>query len=308
MDEAVQAVVAPAGVAEVLVAAYLRKLLGGLGTEQGRIRRAVKGLIQRFPGPFLRALDELRGLGDEASHLGGALAVEPELLVRLCEPEHLKLSAAAGLLRWLSDFEPSVSARMAREVIGLASTTPANLVRMIDMLDAAGSIDNIRPLLVSLFRHPDKRVRSKVALLMSRRRGDLRIDERRLSDPDPRVRANTVEGLWGLEGEEPVRLFRRMTLDSHHRVVANALVALHMAGERDEAAVDLERMGHSSRPEFRAAAAWAMGRLGAATFVPQLKKLAEDHEMTVRSAAVRALVALNRNQQSSSQTSPPPSE
>ena len=58
----------------------------------------------------------------------------------------------------------------------------------------------------------------KVARMAGRLLRNLRWLEMRLSDPDPRVRANAVESLWGVNSPEARSLFLTAARDPHHRV------------------------------------------------------------------------------------------
>ncbi len=91
-------------------------------------------------------------------------------------------------------------------------------------------------------------------------------------DPDPRVRANAVESLWGRTDEDAVRRFRAALGDSHPRPVANACVGLYLSG-RAEAVRELSNLASHPEPRFRAAAAWAMGRTGHSRFLPLLAEM-----------------------------------
>lgn len=91
-------------------------------------------------------------------------------------------------------------------------------------------------------------------------------------DNDPRVRANAVESLWGLSGEQEAAVFLRKLGDPHQRVAANAAVGLYLAG-RAESIAALWTMAHHQSPARRAAAVWAIGRTGDARFLPLLGEL-----------------------------------
>ena len=77
-------------------------------------------------------------------------------------------------------------------------------------------------------------------------------------------------------------------------MVANALVGLHMAGD-ENAGDELEQIATFPSPEFRAAAAWAMGKIGSDRFIPTLKEMAKAPEGPVRRSALRALVQMRRH-------------
>lgn len=135
-------------------------------------------------------------------------------------------------------------------------------------------------------RMGDPRIRSRMSMLAGRiarlweQFGDL------LSDPDPRVRANAVESLWGIQSPMAERIFESALADPHHRVRANALVGQYLLGEQ-ECLPKLLSLSRDPDAMVRAAAAWAMGRTGDARFEPQLQEMrrsADRNPMVIRNA------------------------
>lgn len=118
----------------------------------------------------------------------------------------------------------------------------------------------------------DARIRSALALVCGKFATLARLGESLFEDPDPRVRANAIESLWGRSDEEAVARFRAALGDSHPRPVANACVGLYLAG-RAEAVRELGSLASHPEPRFRAAAAWAMGRTGHSRFLPLLAEM-----------------------------------
>jgi HEAT repeat protein len=106
---------------------------------------------------------------------------------------------------------------------------------------------------------PDARLRSRLALLWGRLATAARLAELYFEDPDPRVRANAVESLWGRDDDEAVARYRRALQDQYPRIVANACVGLYLAG-RTEALRELKAL--ASIPN-RASAPPALGRWAA---------------------------------------------
>lgn len=52
----------------------------------------------------------------------------------------------------------------------------------------------------------------------------------RLGESDPRVRANAIESLWGVDSPEARTLLSFATNDANNRVVGNALLGLYHLG------------------------------------------------------------------------------
>jgi hypothetical protein len=110
----------------------------------------------------------------------------------------------------------------------------------------------------------------------------------RLSDIDPRIRANAVESLWGNDTAYVRALLRTAARDSNNRVAGNALFALYSIGEMS-AIQDLLKMASSEVPRRRASAAWVMGTTGDRRFSDALGVLTGDTNATVRKRAFAAL-------------------
>jgi HEAT repeat protein len=115
-----------------------------------------------------------------------------------------------------------------------------------------------------------------------------------MADPDARVRANFVEGLWnGAATDHHRRLFRRALEDSNHRVVGNALVGLHRLGEHRDVVKQVSKMARRPEAAFRATAAWVMGRSGEELYASVLRHMVRDPDLQVRRSALRSLRQIN---------------
>ncbi|MGC8760911.1 MAG: HEAT repeat domain-containing protein [Bryobacteraceae bacterium] len=133
----------------------------------------------------------------------------------------------------------------------------------------------------------DARLRSRLALVWGRLAMGARLAERFFEDPDPRVRANAIESLWGRDDEEAVARYGRALQEPYPRTVANACVGLYLAG-RTEALRELKALSHHPESRFRAAGAWAMGRTGDPRFLPVLAEMRKASPAPV--ALLRAIV------------------
>ncbi len=135
---------------------------------------------------------------------------------------------------------------------------------------------------------PNARVRSKAVLILGQRIDSIALIRRFLADADARVRANTVEILWGRKPDEVLPIFMSALTDLHHRVAANALYGLHAI----DAAKCIARVGAFAshmHPRFRGAAAWVVGKVGDKRNVGLLKPLLVDPNADVRRSASKAV-------------------
>jgi HEAT repeat protein len=116
-----------------------------------------------------------------------------------------------------------------------------------------------------------------------------------LAEPDSRVRANAVEGLWETRSALAAALFREAALDPDHRVAANALIGLHYCGDTDGVFTEvLATMLRNQNPLARAAAAFASGYIMDANSTSALETLLRDPDAGVRGQALRSLIRIRR--------------
>ena len=108
--------------------------------------------------------------------------------------------------------------------------------RLLEILAQAIAPERLGGILGQFYKHPDKGLRSKAALLSGRlgRRFLGRHSAKQtelLKDLDPRVRSNAVESLWGRRDAESLDLLREASRDESPRVASNGLYGLYLAGD-----------------------------------------------------------------------------
>lgn len=216
----------------------------------------------------------------------------PDLLCRaLLDPQGPPLSQAIRLAHRMREETPDLGLRLLRCAAEMReSGTDPDPRRLLTLLCQAQGEVRVAYALMPYMRSADPQVRSKAALLIARSGLNPEWALRQLKDPDPRVRANVIEGIGS--SPEPRRFLealRQAARDRHHRVATTALIALFRLGE-ESAADALREMASHPDSRFRAAAAWAMGQIGAAQFEPVLQTLRRDPHHAVRFCALRALV------------------
>jgi HEAT repeat protein len=143
----------------------------------------------------------------------------------------------------------------------------------------------------SAMAHADPYVRSTCALALGRRVDSLPWIRRLAEDNDERVRANTVEALWGRKGAEIESVLLTALNDAHHRVAANAAFGLYLTDpERYLPTVGM--FVNHALPGFRCAAAWIIGKIGNPEHMSMLKPLLLDKNDKVRRAGFKSLATL----------------
>jgi HEAT repeat protein len=161
----------------------------------------------------------------------------------------------------------------------------------MDVLSEIADAARIMPAIMRMMRHPNPHLRSKAVKMIGRGNRSSKWVQSRLGDADPRVRANAVESLWGVDTPEARALLNGAVTDSHHRVAANALLGLHHLGEPSVPAIVVKMAAHESA-RFRAAAAWVMGETGDSRFTDALRHLITEADAAVRRRAFAALARI----------------
>jgi hypothetical protein len=247
---------------------------------------------------LLKNTDESRGF----QHLV-VLLVSNGLLVRaLCDPS-LSREQATALGRAATRANPMADVELAR---GLAdsSAQPDGPVqneaapRLMEILAEISDGSRIAPSLMRLMRHSNPYIRSKAVLMIGRGNLSVKWVRGRLSEADPRIRANAIEALWGVKSPEAQVLLHFALADGNNRVVGNALLGLHLLGDCS-AIPEIVKMAGNESPLLRATAAWVMGESGDPRYAEVLVRMLVESNTTVRKSA---FVALRRIKAAAAQT------
>jgi HEAT repeat protein len=223
-----------------------------------------------------------------------ALLAGNDLLVRCVCDRSLSLPTAVTLARIGMQMDPALDTALARAVMASeGGRAEAEAVRTLDILGEVSDGTRLVPVLTQLLQHPGPRVRSKAALLIARRNKSSRWVEQRWGETDPRVRANLLEGLWGIDGEGPRHMLREACRDPNNRVAGNALLGLHRIGDTRSIVLCMDMAAHAD-PRFRATAAWMMGESGDPRFMPALGRMMTDDSQMVRARAFRSLARIRK--------------
>jgi hypothetical protein len=164
-----------------------------------------------------------------------------------------------------------------KKLVGLvksgSASTPDQIVRVLTVLESVCAPPRLLTHILDL-KHLEGRVRSKLTLMVGRLTRDPQWLRQQLQDENPRIRANAIEGLWDVRAEGLEELLRSALDDPHHRVAANAALALHKIG--DTAAIGkISAMLRHHDEMFRRAALWAIGQARDPRFLEAVVKLCE---------------------------------
>lgn len=214
------------------------------------------------------------------------LAAQSGYVALLFDPEFLSLAEARRVIAVMRVSDEQFARKLSR-VMEEITAAPA-LVRALTLIEDIEDYSAFYPRLCTLTWHPDNFIRSKAVLALCRVRPNRSLIDRQLESPDARVRANAVEALWYAPQGSAVRVFQEALGDKNHRVVVNALVGLYH--HKDESYYDkMVALAEHPEPRFRAALAWALGRIPEDKLLPILQKLAADSSPEVQSRAASSL-------------------
>lgn len=261
----------------------------------------MRELLERAPGLFQQAVRgrlETAPESAEARYVVALLSSRGMLLSVLQELFSADQRAAASIAGLARRLDPGFERLVAR---ALADSARSGGARKFDPVFLLGVLESIRGApeilfyLENLRNSSQPRIRSRMAILAGKAGRAHEWLNGLFGDPDARVRANAIEALWCSNDDFATELFARGVQDAHHRVVANALVGQYLQG--DAAATQaMERMAGSPDPAFQAAAVWAMGRTGDASFAGVLRALRKRHENSplIAQGALRALIRIGQ--------------
>lgn len=218
------------------------------------------------------------------------------LAEKLSDVDQFTKEEAASIARLAVRVDPSLDMKLAVKIANTGAADKHQSQRLLEILEAISNPSNLLPLLASVIRHPDAKVRSKAALLMGKGNRNPAWVEQQLREPDSRVRANAVESLWGTSSPEAVSAFEMAIQDNTARVVANAALGLYLAHQTSSIEI---LSGATTNPEhgFRASFAWAMGRTQDPRFLAPLSRLVRDPDARTRSNALRSIARIRNYQQ-----------
>ncbi|MCD6507770.1 HEAT repeat domain-containing protein [Candidatus Poribacteria bacterium] len=201
----------------------------------------------------------------------------------------LPVELAKSLGKILKKVDDRVVLDIARSAKGIKGINKEKSVKLLDVLYDVADNEGIAPILVNLLSSDDQRIRSKTALILGKLSDNLHFFHNALKDPDPRVRANAVEGLWGLDNPKARDIYLEALGDENNRVRANAAKGLYEMGDPRGLQV-LKEMIDDHDGMMRASSAWVLGEMGDTSMIGKLESMAAgDPAEIARRNAIRAI-------------------
>ena len=263
-------------------------------------RELIRNLLDNDRGAFYASSIEILKISTEtrgAQYLVALLVANGMLLEALGDPA-LSREQAFGLGRAAVRIDPACDASLARGLAdsesGQGTVFVRDAPRLMEVLCEIGDPGRMMASMLRLLRHPNPFLRSKAVKVVGRGSKSAKWVRQRLTDPDPRIRANAVESIWGVDTIEARTLLQFAAADGSNRVKANALLGLYYLGEC-AALTELVRMAGDESGVARSSAAWAMGETGDTRFVGTLRRLLNDTDPNARKRAFAALGSFKRS-------------
>jgi len=229
-----------------------------------------------------------------------------DFIAEICDPAmplDQAVQRAKGAMMRDSMFDVYLARSLPGREFGPKLLDDRQAERALHILDAISGGRRLVTALNFLMHSENSRLRSKAALFLARRIENMTWVAIHSTEVDSRVRANIIEGLWGIDAEEVRELLRSKVNASEPRVAGNAIFGLHLLGD-PTADEHVRRLATHASAKFRATAAWVMGATGDPAWLDSLGQLARDPNPKVRGAALRAAVRLRRGRQDVSEMMP----
>lgn len=160
--------------------------------------------------------------------------------------------------------------------------------------------EHIKNILVDMIEQSDGSGDKKLlAAAISSLAGNLSPDllplliKRGLDDADARVKASAIEtiSLMSIDNKSKIELIKPMLAENNARVVANACVALHAAGD-NTVFEDIKRLLENENKWVRASGCYVLGKIGGEQSLKLLLKYNADGDPDVRINAARSIFAI----------------
>ena len=281
----------------------LKDLTDKFVTNRLAIAKAIRDYNAMDPARFVGEAAAI--LRDSADHAGrrfllATLSMRPDFLRILCDQNYFSAHETAALIRQVKAIDPRIEMRLAQMIATLgdhSDTATAFAAHCLEVLSELSGDAASLPALRELLSSQNARIRSKAALLIGHISRNPQWAKWNDIKNDPRVAANAVESIWGLDSDAAKAVFREAVEFPQPRQAINGAVGLYLAREI-EAVTLLFRFARHDDFHFRASAAWGMGRTGDPRFLAILESLKQEREDPVRMAAGRALTVLRQRVES----------
>jgi hypothetical protein len=219
------------------------------------------------------------------------------LVTLIADTNQFDLRQACRVTKIALEEDADFDKKLVELVKSGTASSPDQIVRVLTVLESVCAPPRLLGHILHL-KHLEGRVRSKLTLMVGRLTRDPQWLRQQLEDENPRIRANAIEGLWDVRAEGLEELLRSALHDPHHRVAANAALALHKIGDVSAAASMYSLLRHSDEM-FRRAALWAIGQARDPRFLELVETVADKAKGEELTLAARVREELRNSRRSS---------
>jgi HEAT repeat protein len=276
------------------VRATLAYLVNNFEVDAAGSRKLIREILDNTREVFFAtALEIVKSAPDTrgGQFLLALMASNGMLLEALCDPA-LSSEQALQLAHAAKRADPLVDTLLARgladSAVGSGPVVISNPARMMEILCEIADPTRVTSSLMRLLRHPNPYLRSKAVKMIGRGNRSVKWVQGRLKESDPRIRANAVESLWGVETQDARALLNFALNDGNNRVVGNALLGLYHLGD-PSALAEINKLAQHSSVAFRSTAAWVMSETADPRFSDALRRLISESDPVLRKRAFTGL-------------------
>ena len=115
------------------------------------------------------------------------------------KPDNFDHDALVAICRTLQAVDPRFDAKLAASLISETSLDTNSILRVLAVLDEVSPGRAAEFILTHLQRESAPAVVAKTALVLGRRVSNPKWVERQLASEDPRLRANVIQSMWGID-------------------------------------------------------------------------------------------------------------
>lgn len=220
--------------------------------------------------------------------------MQPPSFADIVDPGRYAIAEAEELaLRMMAEGQ-RIPERLALALQGEPPPDTGRAERMLELLPRIARPERLLPLLDRIMPSSSTRVRSKAWKLYAAASADLRWAMEQVEDADARVAANVVEALWRANPSNLLReIFLKAARQERNRVAGNGLVGLFVLNDPMAKEI-IERIAQHDDSNFRATAAWVIGRVCWREGAVFLRDLGRDKTEKVRVHAERSMLRIRR--------------
>lgn len=207
------------------------------------------------PPEFLSFVDKLWNLNKTSGDKSGwDLLMDGQIILRAVgHPGVITADEAFRISEYAMESDPLFDTKLLRRLLAnrlWPEEVPADeVLRALEILSRLADPQRLSMTLLKFSKFPDRRVQSKVAKILGRTVDSVDVVEELFLNPDPRVRANLLEGIAGRPEIGVFQTFiERGLKDQNHRVSSFALAIKGRQGHAGSKA--LMRLRGNSKTEI----------------------------------------------------------